>query len=32
MVDIVVPQMSEVASEIVLVRWLKSEGDAVLHG
>ncbi len=32
MVDIVVPQMSEVASEIILVRWLKSEGDDVLTG
>jgi pyruvate dehydrogenase E2 component (dihydrolipoamide acetyltransferase) len=32
MVDIVVPQMSEVASEIILVRWLKSEGEEVLTG
>lgn len=32
MIDIVVPQISEVASEIVLVRWLKSEGEAVRKG
>jgi pyruvate dehydrogenase E2 component (dihydrolipoamide acetyltransferase) len=32
MIDIVVPQISEVASEIVLVRWLKAEGDAVRKG
>jgi pyruvate dehydrogenase E2 component (dihydrolipoamide acetyltransferase) len=32
MVEVVVPQMSEVASEIVLVRWLKSEGDSVHKG
>jgi pyruvate dehydrogenase E2 component (dihydrolipoamide acetyltransferase) len=30
--DVVVPQISEVAAEIVLVRWLKSEGDAVRKG
>lgn len=32
MIDIVVPQISEVASEIVLVRWLKAPGDAVSKG
>jgi pyruvate dehydrogenase E2 component (dihydrolipoamide acetyltransferase) len=32
MIDVVVPQMSEVASEIVLVRWLKSEGETVRKG
>jgi len=32
MIDIVVPQISEVASEIVLVRWLRSEGEAVRKG
>jgi len=32
MIDVVVPQMSEVASEIVLVRWLKSEGESVRKG
>ena len=32
MIDIVVPQISEVASEIVLVRWLKAEGEAVYKG
>ncbi len=32
MIDVVVPQISEVASEIVLVRWLKAEGDAVRKG
>jgi pyruvate dehydrogenase E2 component (dihydrolipoamide acetyltransferase) len=32
MIDVVVPQISEVASEIVLVRWLKEEGAAVSKG
>ncbi len=32
MVEIVVPQISEVASEIVLVRWLKAPGDVVSKG
>jgi pyruvate dehydrogenase E2 component (dihydrolipoamide acetyltransferase) len=32
MIEVVVPQISEVASEIVLVRWLKSEGDEVVKG
>jgi pyruvate dehydrogenase E2 component (dihydrolipoamide acetyltransferase) len=32
MAEIVVPQISEVASEIVLVRWLKTPGDAVTKG
>jgi pyruvate dehydrogenase E2 component (dihydrolipoamide acetyltransferase) len=32
MVEVVVPQISEVASEIVLVRWLKSEGEPVIKG
>jgi pyruvate dehydrogenase E2 component (dihydrolipoamide acetyltransferase) len=31
-VDIVVPQLGEVAADIVLVRWLKDEGDAVARG
>ena len=32
MVDIVVPQVGETTSEVVLVRWLKREGDAVDKG
>ena len=32
MVDVVVPQISEVASEIVLVRWLRTPGDRITKG
>jgi pyruvate dehydrogenase E2 component (dihydrolipoamide acetyltransferase) len=32
MIDVVVPQMSELASELVLARWLKAEGEAVRKG
>jgi pyruvate dehydrogenase E2 component (dihydrolipoamide acetyltransferase) len=31
-IEVVVPQISEVASEIVLVTWLKSEGEPVVKG
>jgi pyruvate dehydrogenase E2 component (dihydrolipoamide acetyltransferase) len=30
--DVVVPQLGEVASDVVLVRWLKREGDEVRKG
>ncbi len=32
MIDIVVPQMSEVASEITLVRWVRAPGDRIAKG